>query len=102
MFSAAYGAAVTGYVSRRVDVSLSAAYSSGDSGLNAVQTQFTTYTGDARVRFGLNRILAFNVEYLFYYYKFDNGIPLPPDVPPYLTRNGVRTGLTMFVPVRHR
>jgi len=102
VFSAAYGAAVTGYVSRRVDVSLSAAYSSGDSGLNAVQTQFTTYTGDARVRFGLNRILAFNVEYLFYYYKFDNGIPLPPDVPPYLTRNGVRTGLTMFVPVRHR
>jgi hypothetical protein len=102
VFSAAYAASAAGYVNNRTDMSFSAAYSSGDSGLNATQTQFTTYTGDARARFWFSRLWSAYAEYVFYYYKFDNGIPLPADVPPYLTRNGVRVGFTMWAPTRRR
>lgn len=103
VFSAAYAASAGGFLSRRTDLSLSAAYSSGESALVGVADQFTTYTGDARLRFMVNKVWATYVEYLFYYYEFGPGITLPPGVPPGLTRNGVRVGLTMLMPVmRHR
>jgi hypothetical protein len=102
VFSEAYAASTSGFLNRRTDVSLTAAYSTGESALTGAPDQFATYTGDARVRFGLGKIWATYVEYLFYYYKFNSGIQLPAGVPPYLTRNGVRTGLTLWVPVRHR
>jgi len=103
VFSAAYAASAGGSLSRRTDLSLSAAYSGGESALVGVADQFTTYTGDARLRFMVNKVWATYVEYLFYYYEFGPGISLPPGVPPGLTRNGVRVGLTMLMPVmRHR
>ena len=103
VFSAAYAASAGGLLSRRTDLSLSAAYSTGESALVGVADQFTTYTGDARLRFMVNKVWATYVEYLFYYYEFGPGISLPPGVPPGLTRNGVRVGLTMLMPVmRHR
>jgi hypothetical protein len=103
VFTAAYAASAGGSLSRRTDLSLSAAYSTGESALVGVADQFTTYTGDARLRFAVNKVWATYVEYLFYYYEFGPGISLPPGVPPGLTRNGVRVGLTMLMPVmRHR
>jgi len=102
VFTEAYAASASGFLNRRADVSLSGAYSTGESALTGAPDQFSTYTADARVRFGLGKMWATYVEYLFYYYKFNSGIQLPTGVPPYLTRNGVRTGLTLWVPVRHR
>jgi hypothetical protein len=81
---------------------LSAAYSTGESALVGVADQFVTYTGDARVRYLMNANWATYVEYLFYYYDFGRGLSLPPGVPPGLTRNSLRIGLTMQVPMRRR
>jgi hypothetical protein len=103
VFSAAYAGSAGGQLSRRTDLSLSAAYSAGESALVGAADQFTTYTGDARLRFMVNKVWATYVEYLFYYYEFGPGLSLPPGVPPGLTRNGVRVGLTMLAPLmRHR
>ena len=64
--------------------------------------QFTTYTGDVRLRYALGRTWATYAEYLFYYYTFNRNLTLIPGIPPGLTRNGLRVGVTLWVPVRER
>jgi len=102
VFTEAYAASADGLVNRKTDLSLTAAYSTGDSALIGSASPFTTYTGDARVRYALNHTVAAYVEYLFYFYDIGPGIVLPLGIPPGLTRNGVRVGVTMWVPVRRR
>jgi hypothetical protein len=102
VFSDAFTLQTTGLLSRRTDLDLTAALSSGGAALTGASTPFAMYNADARLRFALNRTLAAYVEYLFYYYDFNQGLQLPPGVPSRLTRNGARIGLTLWVPVRHR
>jgi hypothetical protein len=102
VFTGAYSAAANGFLNRRIDLSLAAAYSSGEAGLTGTPSQFTTYTGDARLRYAVTRMWAVYAEYLFYYYDFNEGLLLPAGLPPGLTRNGVRAGVTLWIPVRHR
>jgi hypothetical protein len=91
-----------GLVSRRVDISARASYSDGASAFNSNSLQFTTYGGNVRVRYAWNRILATYGEYLYYYYHFRNRTVLRPDIPSSLERNGVRVGLTLWVPAIRR
>ena len=103
LYTVAYSASAGGFLSRRTDLTLSAAYSTGESALVGATDQFTTYSGDLRFRRVLNATWATYAEYLFYYYQFGPGVVVPPGVPPGLTRNGVRVGLTMQMPVmRHK
>jgi hypothetical protein len=85
-----------------MDLSLSAAYSSGESMMLVEEPQFTTYTGDARLRIAVNTHWATYFEYLLYYYQFGQGVRLPLGVPSGLTRSGLRIGLTAWLPVRHK
>jgi hypothetical protein len=101
VYTAGYATTAGGFLNRRTDVSLSAAYSTGES-LTGSSSPFNTYSGNARLRFALGRMLATYVEYVFYDYQFNHSIQLPPGIPPALTRNGVRTGLTLWIPVRSR
>jgi len=102
VFTAAYSASASGFLGRRTDLSLSAAYSTGESALTTgTPDQFATYTGDARLRIAMTRMWATYVEYLFYDYNFNRTV-LAAGLPPSLTRNGVRTGVTMWIPVRRR
>jgi hypothetical protein len=102
VFSAAYAARTSGFLSRRTDLLVSAAYSTGESALFGTPDAFTTYTADARLRFAMSRAWAAYVEYVFYYYEFNQSMVLPVGLPPGLTRNTVRSGLTLWLPVRHR
>jgi hypothetical protein len=102
VFTDAYSAGATGFLSRRMDVTMSAAYSTGEAALTGAQSQFTTYTGDARLRYAVTRMWATYFEYLFYYYDFNQTLVTPLGLPPSLTRNGVRMGVTLWVPMRHR
>jgi hypothetical protein len=92
--------AVEGLLSRRVDLNVSASYSDGSSALKNSST-YTTYTGDVRLRVALTRNWAAYGEYLYYYYDF-RGTALLPGLPPALERNGVRLGLTLWMPVIKR
>ena len=87
-----------GLLSRRVDLKLSAGYSDGRSALSRAST-YKTYTGDLRLRFAVTREWAFYGEYLYYYYDFRGGTQLLSGFPPKLERNGVRAGLTLWLPV---
>jgi hypothetical protein len=90
-----------GFLNSRVDVLFSAACALGSMAGQSRPGQFTSYTGDARLRVGLNRDAAAFVEGLFYDYAFDRNLLLP-GFPNHFTRKGVRAGLTLWLPVRSR
>jgi hypothetical protein len=87
-----------GFLTRRADLSASAAYSAGD-GWGLVSAPFETYTGTLRLRVGLTRALAAHAEYLFYHYDFARAPELLPFGPRRLDRHGVRVGLSVWVPI---
>jgi hypothetical protein len=101
-FTNAYGLSMAGYLSRRLDVTLSASHSTGESALIGAPSQFTTYTGDARLRYAVSRMFATYVEYVSVYYQFNRQLELPTFFPPGLTRNGLRTGIMLRIPIRER
>lgn len=91
-----------GSLSRRLDLMASSGFSTGESVLNRDSLYYDTYTATAQLRYALGRNLAASVQYLLYYYDFrgitDPNSPLPPG----LTRNGLRAGLTMWFPIMRR
>jgi hypothetical protein len=93
---------VDGLVSRRVDLVMSAGYSSGESLLNRENLLYDTYTGQLRVRYAFGRPFAVFAEYLYYYYSFRGNTQLREGLPPGLERSGVRAGLTLWVPAMRR
>jgi hypothetical protein len=101
-FTRAYGLSAAGFFSRRIDMTLSAAHSTGESALIGSPSQFTTYTGDARFRYAVTKTWAAYVEYISCYYEFNRQLALPVFLPPGLTRNGLRTGIMLRIPVRER
>jgi len=88
-----------GYLGRRVDVSASAAYTSGTLGLGAGGQSFVTYYGTARLRVALSRYTALYTEYLYYHHLFELGTVLPPGIPRGLDRRGIRGGVMFWLPL---
>lgn len=91
------GVAASGFLNRRLDVLISAAYATGEMASPSTKPAgFTTYTGNARLRIGLSRNISAHIEGLFYDYTFDPSLIILPGVPAQLTRTGVRVGLTLW------
>jgi hypothetical protein len=96
---------VQGFFNRRLDLNFQTSYSGGSFAVAGSRTasDYKSYAGSVRARSGLGKMWATYVEYLFYYYEFDNSRELQTGLPPRLTRNAIRGGLTLWVPVmRHR
>jgi hypothetical protein len=91
----------TGSLSRRVDLTVGAGYSSGASVLQQ-SSQFDTYTGDVHGSFVLTRTLSAYLEYLYYFYDFGTSGLLAPGLPQKQSRNGIRVGLTLSTPLLRR
>jgi hypothetical protein len=103
IFTEAYGVTTGGLVNRRTDLSFTASYSTGQPEFTGTPAAFSTYTGDARLRFALGRSWATYAEYTLYVYSFDKEFVLPAGVPPQFSRNSLRVGFTLWVPMmRHR
>jgi len=102
VFTDATSASVEGLFTRRMDFNFSVGYSNGKSALFN-SSAYSTYTGDVRLRYALTRNWALFSEYLYYYYDF-SGVRqlLRPDIASGLTRNGVRAGITLWVPALGR
>jgi hypothetical protein len=93
-----------GFVNRRIDINAEASYSKGSfmRALNEAN-DYTSYSGNIRARFALVRDWATYVDYLYYYYRVDNTLALPNAFPSSMTRNSIRVGFTLWVPImRHR
>jgi hypothetical protein len=93
------GVETGGFLNHRVDVLISAGYALGS--IAGPTSRGHSYNANARLRIGLRREAAAFVEGLFYDYAFDRSVLLP-ELPSHFTRNGVRAGLTMWLPVRSR
>jgi hypothetical protein len=91
----------TGLLSRRVDFMASASYSVGEPVVLGQTKGYTTYATDVRVRRALNADWAVYGEYLYYYYDFSRTF-VPIGVPPAMSRNSVRGGLMLWVPMGGR
>jgi hypothetical protein len=86
----------------RIDLTTAGGYSQGASPFSRDAIALNTYTANARLRFGLTRTLALYGEYLYYFYESQAGTPDSLTVPPDLERNGVRVGVTTWVPLLRR
>ena len=88
---------LAGLITRRVDVSAAAGYATGTSVFFPTARNLETYTGEATIRYALNRSLALYSKYLYYYYDLRGQGPLAPDMPRVVHQHGVRVGLVFFV-----
>ncbi len=64
-----------------------------------MSARFDSYSASARLRRALHRTLAVYVEYLFYQYNFDEVADRPFGLPREFSRNGVRVGLSLWLPL---
>ena len=97
-----FSAELGGLITRRIDVLASAHYSSGASALNRDALTFDTRAADLRVQYAVTRSLAVYGQYLYYFYDFTENALLPTGIPWGLERNGIRAGLTLWVPAVRR
>jgi hypothetical protein len=99
IFSDAATASVQGSITRRLEWSTVASYTNGDLGFVEQTNTFASYTGSSRLRYGLSRTLAVYTEYVVYRYQFANMASLPVGLPPTINRQGIRAGLTLWLPL---
>jgi len=91
-------ASLGGLLSRRVRFSSSIDYALGSVGVTR-SNNFHSASANAGLEVGLTRNLAFYGRYVYYAYDFDAEVALDSRFPRKLDRQGVRIGLTAFVPV---
>lgn len=101
VFTDGVAVSLTGLFTPRTDFAAGAGYSTGVSAVYRSAAAFDTYTANARVRQAVTRALAIYLEYVYYFYDFDRA-QVQPGVPPQMERNGVRAGLTLWLPVYRR
>jgi hypothetical protein len=88
-------AGLEGSLGRRLELSTSAVYSTGEIGSQAT---YDSYSGSARASFAMNRRLALSLEYLYYSHRFAGDITVPAAAA--LDRHSVRAGLRWWTPLR--
>lgn len=89
-------AGLGGNLGRRVDVQWTAGYST--STLASGGFGFSGWSTSIRERVAVSRSLALYTQYMFYRYEFGGGVVLPAGLNPRLNRQGVRFGLTWWIP----
>jgi len=92
---------LTGLLTQRMDFTAGVGFSTGEPVSFRSANAFDTYTANARIRHSVSRTMALYLEYVYYYYDF-SAAQVQPGVPPQMERNGVRAGLTFWLPVRRR
>src|SRR5439155_5532520 len=90
--SDAFAAKLKSNPARKVDLQMSAAYSSGSIGVAAERGGVETYNSTARMGLSVNRHVALFSEYQYYHYRL-NQQTLATAVPVQLDRQTVHVGL---------
>jgi hypothetical protein len=91
---------VDGFLSRRMDMHVTAGFQDGNVG-NAHQPRSSvrSYSGSARLQFALDRTWALFSEYTYYSYTLGAAVIGTGGIPQALDRNNVRVGLTVWAPL---
>lgn len=90
---------LSGYLSRRVDVTFGGGYSTGQPRQGEGPKRLETYTASARIAFALARQAALFSEYSYYRYRFADPVAPAGGFPPIFSRNAVRVGVSLWVPL---
>jgi hypothetical protein len=90
-------ASLGGLLAPALDVSMSAGYSSGAIGLR--ERNFNTTIANARIRYALHSKVALFAQYFYFQYSYADGVANNILAAPELKRQGIRAGLTLFLPV---
>ena len=93
-------ASLGGLLGQRTDVLFTGGYVSGSFGLR--ERNFDTAIAGARIRTALTRHLALFAQYFFYQYRFDETVAEDLFLPGAQERQGLRAGLTVWVPLLRR
>jgi hypothetical protein len=99
VFSDGFGAALEGLLTRRLDFAAMTSFSTGEFTQTVAANNYNTYQASVRLRAALQQSTAVFVEYVAYRYEFDSRLGLPLGVPGSLVRQGVRTGLSLWLPL---
>jgi hypothetical protein len=99
VFSNGVGAAVEGLLSQRLDFSAMGSFSTGEFAITGAANNYSTYQASVRLRAALQQATAVFIEYVAYRYQFDSRVDLPLGIPGRLFRQGLRTGLTLWLPL---
>jgi hypothetical protein len=86
---------ITGLISRRIDVDVSAGYAQAASALRTTRGM-ETYTGQITVRYALKRWVALSSQYLYYFYDL-HGQRVATQLPPRFEQHSVRLGVVVFL-----
>lgn len=91
------GVSLSGLVSRHLDVSANAQYQVGRIGLQT--SNYRSWNASAQIRSAITRNIAAYADY--YYFLSDIGatVAIPTGAPHYIDRNGVRAGITAWLPL---
>ena len=98
-----YGS-VTGFITARTDITASIGHTQGQSVLTIGGRDFVTSTAGARIRHALSRNWALTGQYFYYSYDFTDapGLPTIIAVPERFSRNSLRGGVSVFLPLSRR
>jgi hypothetical protein len=102
VFTNSISAALSGLITRRMQVSTTAWASIGDVGFSPHDKRFDTYAGLASVSYALFRHLSVSAHYARFHYRFDPAVPLPPGTPREIDRNSVRVLVNLWAPILQR
>jgi hypothetical protein len=92
-------AGVGGLVSRRLQVSAIVNGVLGRTGAVEDAPGFDGLRASVNAGYAFNRFVNFTAMYAYYHHKFDDPTQLAIDLPPTLSRQSLRFGVTFFVPV---
>ena len=96
--STVFSGSIGGLFTRHVSFDASGSYSHGSSALG-VSNGYNALNGSSSLHFTLSRYLPMYVQYVYYFYRFDEAIGLAPAFPVTTNRSGVRAGLSYSLPI---
>ncbi len=88
-----------GYLNRRLQFNAIAGYSVGSLEFSSTGRAYENVVAGARLQEALNRHFALFTEYFYYRHTFQQGVEIPTGFPPVLDRQGVRIGITGWIPL---
>lgn len=98
-FSDSVSGSVGGLITRRVDLSIGAAYTNGQIGITQLTNSLNGLNSSARVRYAMSHLFAVYGEYLVYWYDLANNLYVATPLPPNVMRQGVNVGLSLNLPL---
>ena len=91
------GVSLSGLVSRHLDVSANGQYQVGRIGLQT--SNYRSWNASAQIRSAITRNIAAYAYYYYFLSDLSGGVAVPIGVPRYVDRNGVRVGISAWLPL---